>query len=83
MKTLLMFDIPRGKSGKKLRMRLLRLFNKENVNKFQDSIWDITKKEHLVDRIIKDFNELREEIKKEGKNEPRIVMIKGEVIEIG
>jgi CRISPR-associated endonuclease Cas2 len=79
MTNLVIFDIPRSKSGKTLRMRLLRLFAKENVNKLQDSVWDITKKEHLLHRIIKDVNELKNKIKKEMGSEPRIFMIRGKM----
>ena len=63
-------------------MRLLRLFAKENVNKLQDSVWDISQKEHLIGRIIDHLNELKSQIENETKNKPKVIILKSKIVEI-
>jgi CRISPR-associated endonuclease Cas2 len=82
MKNLIIFDIPSCRSGKKLRMRILRRFAKEEVMRLQDSVWDLSAKGNLLKKILDDFNELKDEIKRESKNEPRMFIIKGEIMEM-
>lgn len=82
MKKLIVFDIPSCKAGKKLRMRILRRFAKEEVNRLQDSVWDLSRKANLLVEIVNDFNELRDEIEKESENKPKLFMIEGEVSEL-
>lgn len=79
MRSLIVFDIPKCKSGKTLRMRILRKFAKENIYKLQDSVWDITTRETILSQILNDLNELKNKIKKETKTEPKIFILKGEI----
>lgn len=77
-----MFDIPRSKSGKRLRMRILRKFAKEGIPKLQDSVWDITEKRNIIASITNDFNELKTKIKSETKTEPKVFIVKGDIEEL-
>jgi CRISPR/Cas system-associated endoribonuclease Cas2 len=78
VKTLITFDIPRCKSGKRLRMRILRKFAKEKTSKLQDSVWEVKSKRAMRD-ILQDFKELKDKIKSETKREPKLFIIKGEI----
>ncbi|MGC8979585.1 hypothetical protein [Caldisericum sp.] len=79
MKTLIVFDIPRCKSGKRLRTRMLRKFAKQSIYKLQDSVWDISSKETTLTQILADLNELKNSIKNETKTEPKIFILKGKI----
>lgn len=79
MKTIIVFDIPKTKTGKRLRMRILRKFAKGNIIKLQDSVWDITENRSILSDILNDIEELKNKIKKESKREPLVLLIKGNV----
>lgn len=82
MKNLIIFDIPSCKTGKKLRMRILRKFAKEEITRLQDSVWDLSAKSDLLSKVLDDFNELKDVIKKESKSEPKVLVIKGKIAEL-
>lgn len=79
MKTILLFDIPRCKAGKALRMRVLRRFCKEEIKMLQDSVWDVSGKEMIIQQILNDFQDLKQKIMKESSSEAKIFVIKGNV----